>query len=133
AGRGRRSGSGRPMKRQEVAELEKDGLVTIGAHSVTHPALTGLGSDSLDREIIGSKLACEEIVESPVRNFAYPYGDYHEEVRKGVQDAVFSDACSTCRAPGTKASALFAIPRIQVLDWGGDHFDKVVHAVSRGC
>jgi peptidoglycan/xylan/chitin deacetylase (PgdA/CDA1 family) len=131
AGRGRRSGSGRPMKRQEVAELAKDGLVTIGAHSVTHPALTGLGSDSLGREIIGSKLACEEIVESPVRNFAYPYGDYNEEVRKGVQDAGFTDACSTSRAPVTKGSDLFAIPRIQVFDWDGDHFDKVLHAVSR--
>src|SRR5262249_44285111 len=44
------SSLGRPMTFEEARALAKDGLVTIGAHTVTHPVLTGLDATACYRE-----------------------------------------------------------------------------------
>jgi peptidoglycan/xylan/chitin deacetylase (PgdA/CDA1 family) len=124
------SESSRPMNRQEVRELTKDGLLTIGAHSVTHPALTDLGNAALRSEITKSKLACEELVDSPVRAFAYPYGDHNFDVREAVENAGFAHGCTTSHAPVIKGSSPFSLPRIHVLDWDGDAFDRALREVQ---
>ena len=46
----------RAMTREEVRQLVRDGLVTIGAHTVTHPVLSGLRAADCDREVTESKI-----------------------------------------------------------------------------
>ena len=48
--------------------------VEIGAHTVTHPILSTLSPDSAHRELSLSKSQLENIIGSPVRAFAYPFG-----------------------------------------------------------
>ena len=49
------------MTGSEIRALVADGLVAIGAHTVTHPVLVGLGAAACHREISESKLACEAL------------------------------------------------------------------------
>src|SRR5262249_26946033 len=56
------SGSGRAMTTAEVRALVDDQLITIGAHTVTHPALTQIGPEARRREIAESKAACEALM-----------------------------------------------------------------------
>jgi peptidoglycan/xylan/chitin deacetylase (PgdA/CDA1 family) len=117
---------GRAMTREEVRALVADGVVTIGAHTVTHPALPTLRADASRREIMDSKLACEAIIGAPVRSFAYPYGDFDEKTREAVKLAGFSFACSAQRGPVVPTSDLFTLPRIHIHNWNGDEFESAL-------
>jgi peptidoglycan/xylan/chitin deacetylase (PgdA/CDA1 family) len=113
---------GRPMTSDEVRAIGADGLVTIGAHSITHPLLPELDGAALQREIAGSKLACEALTGAPVRAFAYPFGEFDAAVCNSVAGSGFSFACSTGRAPTLCAAERFALRRIYIRNLSGDAF-----------
>jgi peptidoglycan/xylan/chitin deacetylase (PgdA/CDA1 family) len=125
-------GGGRAMTAQEARTLAGDGLVAIGAHSVTHPLLAQMDAPSRRREIAESKLACEALTEEPVTAFAYPYGNFDSDVREEVRAAGFTAACATIPGPATAASDPLALPRLQVLDQGGDAFEQALCSASAG-
>jgi peptidoglycan/xylan/chitin deacetylase (PgdA/CDA1 family) len=130
AGRDYRSSLGRAMTSNEVRELVADGLVTIGAHTVTHPMLTGLEDATCYREISDSKLACEAIIGAPAKSFAYPFGDFDAKAREAVKTAGFTLACSTKEGPAFTTSDIFALPRIHVSNWDGDAFEQALRSAS---
>lgn len=115
---------GRAMTRDEVRTIVAGGLVTVGAHTVTHPVLPELGAAACRHEIMASKLACEEIVGAPVAAFAYPFGEYNAEVCEVVRSTGFTFSCSTGRAPAVAASDVFALRRIFVTNLDGDAFQQ---------
>jgi peptidoglycan/xylan/chitin deacetylase (PgdA/CDA1 family) len=118
---------GRAMTFEEARALATDGLVRIGAHTVTHPLLTNLDASSRRREIVASKAACEAVTGGHVQGFTYPYGDLNGEVRSAIEGAGFEYACSTRHGPVTADSDILALPRIHVLDWDGDDFNRTLH------
>jgi peptidoglycan/xylan/chitin deacetylase (PgdA/CDA1 family) len=130
AGRDFRANLGRAMTCNEVRALVTDRLVTIGAHTVTHPVLAGLEIAACHREITESKLACEALIGAPVESFAYPYGDFDAKVRGAVKTAGFTFACSTQRGPAVATSDIFALPRIPVSNWDGDAFEWALRSAS---
>ncbi len=124
------SNKGRAMTADEVRAFAGDGLVTLGAHSVTHPLLAELDAATLGEEIAESKRACEALARKPVTAFAYPYGNFDAAVRAKVADAGFTSAYSTIHGPVTSASDPLALPRIQVLDWNGDAFERALRSAD---
>jgi peptidoglycan/xylan/chitin deacetylase (PgdA/CDA1 family) len=123
---------GRAMTGEEVRMLAASRLVTIGAHSVTHPELPQLAADACHYEIMASKLACGTLIEAPVDAFAYPFGEFNATVCETVRNAGFAFACSTQRGPVAAASDLFALPRVYVGNLDGDAFNEVLRAISGG-
>ena len=87
-------GPGRAMTYEEVRVLAADGLVEVGAHTVSHPPLAELDAVARFNEITKSKAACEALTGAPVHAFSYPYGSLNSEVRAAVGAAGFSCACS---------------------------------------
>lgn len=120
----------RAMTSEEVQTLVADGLVTIGAHTVTHPVLPKLEPAACRREIRQSKIASESLVGAPVAGFAYPYGDFNDQVREAVRDSGFAFACSVQCGPVVATSDAFALPRIYVGDWDGDAFQQALRSAS---
>jgi peptidoglycan/xylan/chitin deacetylase (PgdA/CDA1 family) len=120
------------MTREEARVLVTGGLVTIGAHTVTHPQLIVLEAGARRREIVESRAACEELIDAYVPGFTYPYGEFDDKVRSAVEGAGFAYACSTRHGPVTAASDFLALPRIQVLDWDGDAFDRALRSWTAG-
>jgi peptidoglycan/xylan/chitin deacetylase (PgdA/CDA1 family) len=118
------------MSRREVRLLVDGELITIGAHTVTHPALTATEIDASRREIAESKAACEALVGKPVPGFAYPYGEVDERVRSVVEEAGFAFACSTRSGPVTAKSDLLTLPRVVAADWDGDTFERALEVAS---
>ena len=59
----------------ELAELAADPLVTIGAHTVSHPMLAKLSSDAARSEMDMSRSVIEAALLSPPQHLAYPVGD----------------------------------------------------------
>jgi peptidoglycan/xylan/chitin deacetylase (PgdA/CDA1 family) len=58
----------------DLRQLALDPLVTIGAHTITHPILSELNAHSAREELAASKARLEEVLGISVRHFAYPYG-----------------------------------------------------------
>ncbi len=129
-GQGHSANVARAMTSQEVKTLVADGLVTIGAHTVTHPVLPKLAAATCHREISQSKIACESLIGAPVAAFAYPYGDFDTQAREIVRASGFLFACSTQRGPVGAASDIFALPRIHVSNSNGDTFEQALRSVS---
>jgi peptidoglycan/xylan/chitin deacetylase (PgdA/CDA1 family) len=106
---------GKPMNSDEIRAFLSDGLVELGAHTVTHPALTLLSRLESRREIDGSGHRCRELATKCVNGFAYPYGDMSSEVRSDVARLGFSWACSTEGGfVDGKQPDIYALPRIAV-------------------
>ncbi len=103
----------------EVRQMSRDKLVTMGAHTVSHPVLSQLtGKDSLE-EIKRSKLRIEKETGTAVKHFAYPFGGIKEATSReyklaascGYETAVTLISASISREHEHK---LFELPRIAV-------------------
>jgi peptidoglycan/xylan/chitin deacetylase (PgdA/CDA1 family) len=96
-----------------LRELHADG-VTIGAHSVSHPPLSGLSPREIAYEAAESRRAIQQALGTPVETFAYPYGDRDEAVERIV------GACGITLAFTTRSylmhvnDAPLSLPRIEV-------------------
>jgi peptidoglycan/xylan/chitin deacetylase (PgdA/CDA1 family) len=76
---------------RDLAELAARGY-TIGCHTHTHPDLTTLSPDELEREVAGSKRVLEDAVGRPVTAFCYPDGVRNSRVAAAVRNAGFAVA-----------------------------------------
>ena len=79
------------ITRRDLAALAAVGH-TIGCHTHTHPDLTALRSDALEREVIGSKAILEDALGQAIEAFCYPYGARNSAVASAVRRAGFSIA-----------------------------------------
>ncbi len=86
----------------QVKELEKSGLVEIGAHTVNHVYLKGVSRSTADYEIKQSKKDLETLIGRPVVSFAYPSGAFDIQAEELVKKAGFVTAVST--VPGIEVS-----------------------------
>jgi peptidoglycan/xylan/chitin deacetylase (PgdA/CDA1 family) len=59
----------------EIRELAADPLVTIGAHTRTHPILTNLDDEEALEDISAGREEVEKALGRPVEHLAYPVGD----------------------------------------------------------
>jgi peptidoglycan/xylan/chitin deacetylase (PgdA/CDA1 family) len=66
----------------------------FGAHSRNHPHLTTLSRSELIDQIRGSASDLSQIIGKPVSSFAYPYGEYDQEVTRVVERNF--DTAMTC-------------------------------------
>ena len=107
----------RAMTAAEIRKIAASGLITIGAHSVTHPVLSGLSRNEQVEEIRGSFDACADVIGRPPRAFAYPYGEYSEETISVVNDAGYEIACAAHPFGVSSHSRTFRMPRVAVGVW----------------
>jgi len=80
---------------EEIAELDRHPLVTIGAHTHTHPVLTRRAPWTAYREMKKSKRKIEEVLGHEIYHFSYPYGRNNFVVRLLARLAGFQWAFTT--------------------------------------
>lgn len=101
---------------EQLREMAKDPLVTIAAHSVTHPPdLRTLTDTQLQTEIVESKQVLEQQLGIPIHYFTYPEGKYDARVAQLVEAADYQAAFTMSdideRFAG-QSESLLAISRI---------------------
>lgn len=104
---------------QQITDLAADPLVTIGAHTVTHPSLAQVSPARAEREMREGVDILAYHLHQPPRHFAYPYGSSADAgVRefKLAGDLAFETAVTT--RPGVLYGAhrdhLHALPRVSL-------------------
>jgi peptidoglycan/xylan/chitin deacetylase (PgdA/CDA1 family) len=97
-----------------IAALDRHPLVTIGAHSRTHPLLTTIPLVEARHEIAASRRDLAERLGHPVDAFSYPYGGHSFRLRRATRDAGYRHAFTTRARPVGRRLRPFAIPRIDI-------------------
>jgi peptidoglycan/xylan/chitin deacetylase (PgdA/CDA1 family) len=100
---------------QEAIALDRHPLVTIGAHSLTHPVLANESAAESGRQIAGSVQQLAALLGRPVRDFAYPNGaaglDYGPREQASLRAAGVELAFATDSGYFGPATDPLAIPR----------------------
>ncbi|HEX5165191.1 MAG TPA: polysaccharide deacetylase family protein, partial [Thermomicrobiales bacterium] len=96
-----------------LRELQAAG-VTIGAHTVSHPALTGLSPREIAAEMAESRRTLQEQLGTPIETIAYPYGD-QDEIVEHIAGAAGFRLGFTCRLyPLHPHDPPLSLPRVEV-------------------
>ncbi|MGQ9928312.1 MAG: polysaccharide deacetylase family protein [Chloroflexaceae bacterium] len=96
---------------EEIRALRDAGM-EIGAHSISHPDLTGLGLEELRAQVgqSGALIAAE--IGQPVVSFCYPGGRFSETVVAVTREAGYTSATTTIQ-DGPQSDP-FTLPRLRI-------------------
>ncbi len=83
------------MNDDEIIEISKHPLITIGSHSVIHERLTELESSQQFSEVYNSKKYLEELLGYEIEHFSYPKGKYDKQVIEQLEKTKYKYA-TTC-------------------------------------
>lgn len=107
------------MSDQQVQQMAQAG-VEIGAHTCSHPILTTLDESQLRTELTASRAYLQQLIDKPIRFFAYPNGkrgqDYDLRERDMVKTLGFDAALSTNWGVASKNADLWQLPRFTPWD-----------------
>lgn len=104
------------MSWNEVQEMADSGLISFGAHTVSHALLDQLSVEKAHAEIQKSKERIEKRIKKQVNLFAFPNGNYNKKVLAMLQDTQFAAAVTTTRGYIDISSHLLELPRIGIHD-----------------
>ncbi len=102
------------MTSAQLRVLAESPLVEVGCHTESHPFLTTVSDEALPQEIDAPTRMLAEIVDRPVRLFAYPAGDYGRREVERVAGAGF--ACAFAVTPVKRTRPRFEVSRAGVYD-----------------
>lgn len=77
-----------------LIEADRNSLIEIGGHTVTHPDLPLIADEVAAQEITYCKNQLERILNHPVRHFAFPRGMHSRRDEKLVAEAGFISAAA---------------------------------------
>lgn len=115
---------GQALSWDEVRALDRDPLISIGAHAVSHSVMARLNPEELRRELAESKSMIEQKLGHSVGHFAYPFGGReHAGAREfaAARDCGYETALTTRpgRIRALHGRHLHAIPRVSIGFGGG--------------
>jgi peptidoglycan/xylan/chitin deacetylase (PgdA/CDA1 family) len=115
----------RPMTRGEVERLAGSPWATVGAHSVTHSALSALSEEQQREEIFFSRKELQDITGAEISTFSYPFGrkvHYNKTSVRLCREAGFKKVASNFPGQVHRWTDPFQIPRHLVRNWDLDTF-----------
>ncbi|MBL8985990.1 MAG: polysaccharide deacetylase family protein [Gemmatimonadetes bacterium] len=118
-----------PLTAAAVTRLRDDPTLAFGAHTVSHPTLTGLTPTRRREEIAGAKAALESLLHHPVTSFAYPYGRAARS-RDMVEAAGYRCACTTGCDLVFPDSDPYRLPRVFVGNWPASTLERHLEALG---
>jgi len=113
------------MNEEHIKLIDAEGLVKIGAHTMTHPFLSYETDERSKSEIKDSLLDLENMLGHPIKYFAYPNGLPNEDFGQREIDILKKTKCriafSTQYKNFSKRDNPYSIPRFGVT-YGNENF-----------
>jgi len=126
----------RMLRLDEIREIARDPLFSLGGHTRWHPILSRSASETAEREIGECRDDIRHLIGEPPRHFAYPNGkerDFTPLHAQLVRRAGFDSASTTEDGTNLPGADLYSLRRVPLvpLKWvnaAGRHFDEpLVH------
>ncbi len=102
------------MSTEQLKALHDSGCVEIGGHTLTHPRLSTLSDQEQKEQIEINKQQLEELLQSKLCSFAYPYGDHNQSSKNISQEAGYEFAVATDSGPLAIHQDKYQIRRIAI-------------------
>lgn len=112
------------MSERQLQELGHNSFITVGAHTVSHPALAYHKETFQQKELLTNKQYLEKQTDKPVTLLAYPYGNYNRNSLHVAEQTNFKAAFTTEERLITKRSGLYQLARFQVKNLHAEGFRK---------
>ncbi len=114
---------------EQLIEMSKDSLVTIGSHGVSHEIFPNLSKEQKYYELYASKQKLQEMTGRNIRFFAYSHGQYDNETLDLVK--MYDYAMSVRAVPlNLLTGSRYILPRFNVdattVDAMQNRFDKYI-------
>jgi peptidoglycan/xylan/chitin deacetylase (PgdA/CDA1 family) len=116
------------MVKEELREMAKNPLVSLGSHCITHKALPSLNDAEAKEEIFRSKADLEKILGNEVMSLSFPHGAFETKILEWAQDAGYSHVYSVEPLPAFLHPDEYVTGRFRVdpTDWGMEFRLKVL-------
>lgn len=108
------SATDRPMTADEVRQIASHPLITVGNHTSEHGVLTNYSLPEARRIIVKGEDDLRRILGKPCRTFAYPNGDYSEEMFDTLESLGYAAAISCDFRRDSRASVLAEKSRYRI-------------------
>ncbi len=106
-------GAARVMTRGEVQEVVAAGI-RVASHTRTHASLPNITRDAITSEVTGARSELEDLTQSRVDLFAYPFGHYDPRVVDEVKEAGYICAYTFLNGRITPGLDEFRLPRLNM-------------------
>lgn len=118
------------VNKSHIEELSKSSLIDIGAHTITHAALSTLGLEMQEREIMDSKACLENIINRKIDLFSIPFGvrdvDYLPETIEIIKKEGIFKNFTTNSGLWTPKDDFYEIPRRVVRNWNFYQYESKI-------
>jgi peptidoglycan/xylan/chitin deacetylase (PgdA/CDA1 family) len=98
----------------QLGELSGSEL-EIGSHSITHPWLSDLNDETLEREMLDSKRQLEDLIGRPVIHFSCPGGRYDERVPIVARRAGYATVSTSEPHANSPSSDSYTLGRVVIM------------------
>jgi peptidoglycan/xylan/chitin deacetylase (PgdA/CDA1 family) len=106
----------RPMTSAELRTLAANPLFEIGGHTATHPCLPMLSPAEQEQDIVLGSRSLQVMLGTPIRSFAYPFGEWAPATREIIMAAGFDCAVTAEHRRVRAGDNQFELPRRQVVN-----------------
>jgi len=109
---------GRMLNWDQVRAMRGAGI-SFGAHTMTHPSVSQLDSSALQYEIVHCKKLLETELDSPVQDFAYPFGKWSDgssAAQNLLVQASYRSAVTTIEGFNSSGDSPLMLRRFQISD-----------------
>jgi peptidoglycan/xylan/chitin deacetylase (PgdA/CDA1 family) len=106
---------------KQIKEMANYGI-DFQSHSCSHPHLTELGQNALEKEMRESKRMIEDTIGKPVDFLSYPYGEWNEHVKETAYTSGYKGACALVPGGNDVKSDVFTLSRHNISQSTFSHF-----------
>ncbi len=114
----------RLVEEAEVRALARHPLITIGSHTLTHPAMDELPRPDRTRELRESRAQLELVIMYNMTRFSHPFGRLWPGHEEEVRTAGYQLACTSRNGLVTAGANPISLPRLWPPDVGGPDFAR---------
>ncbi|MCK4657255.1 MAG: polysaccharide deacetylase family protein [candidate division Zixibacteria bacterium] len=97
----------------EIEEMRRRGI-SFGSHTVNHAILTRIPPDEAKMEITQSKQMLEKKLGEEIDLFAYPNGDWNDDVKEMVKEAKYKASVTTMNGKNDYSTDPYLLGRLTV-------------------
>lgn len=111
-----------PLTADQLSELVRHPLITIGNHTENHAPLDLLPPPAVRDEIVNGGAMLETMTGMAPRIFCYPYGRLSAAGPGAIRASGATMACVCTQGIVTPLTRSYRMPRIEVIDQSGESF-----------
>lgn len=104
------------MSVEQVVQLSRHPLCTIGSHTMSHPHLDRMPYKKQKEEILIANNVLEGWIGKSIMHFASPYGSHNADTVKIVHDLNMKSHVSISGGSVRSNSKLLCLPRVEVIE-----------------